>query len=215
MQITVAKQITELKNIEIEGITLLSEEEFRAYNDFIPNISRKWWLRTLNYEDPVRAKVVDEKSVVSYPTCISVFIRVRPALIIDFNPDDFKPGNVFEFRDKTWTIISCYLAICNDDIGDYCFNDASRETNEYETSDIKKHIEQWFTSKTTNKYDVTIEEYISETFAVEAESEEEAMEIAKEKYKNGEFILEPGNVTQRQIAVYDPQTETTTDWTEF
>lgn len=64
------------------------------------------------------------------------------------------------------------------------------------------------------KYIITIEEMISEDFEVEAESAEEAMNIAEEKYKKCEFVLEPGNLTFKQMAVISPENETT-EWTEF
>lgn len=64
------------------------------------------------------------------------------------------------------------------------------------------------------KYIITIEEMVSEDFEVEAESAEEAMDIAEEKYKKCEFVLEPGNLTFKQMAVISPENETT-EWTEF
>ena len=64
------------------------------------------------------------------------------------------------------------------------------------------------------KYIITIEEMISEDFEVEAESAEEAMNIAEEKYKKCEFVLEPGNLTFKQMAVISPESEAT-EWTEF
>ncbi|MBD5434484.1 MAG: hypothetical protein HDR35_09375 [Treponema sp.] len=64
------------------------------------------------------------------------------------------------------------------------------------------------------KFIVTIEETVSENFTVEAESAEEAMNIAEEKYNKCEFVLEPGNLTFKQIAVISPESEAT-EWTEF
>lgn len=57
-------------------------------------------------------------------------------------------------------------------------------------------------------YNVTIEEVISETFEIEANSPEEAREIAEEQYWNAELIVGP-NVTQRQMQVEDGE------WEEF
>lgn len=51
------------------------------------------------------------------------------------------------------------------------------------------------------KYEVHIEETVCESFAVEASSEAEAMEIAQRKYEAGEFVLESVNVTARCMSV--------------
>ena len=64
------------------------------------------------------------------------------------------------------------------------------------------------------KFTITIEEMISESFEVEAESADIAMKIAEEKYSNGEFILEPGNVVAKQMAITCPINELT-EWAEF
>lgn len=62
---------------------------------------------------------------------------------------------------------------------------------------------------------VTIEEHITQDFTVEANNMEEAMEIAKEKYKNGEFVLMPGEVQEKLIAAYDKQEDEVTVFEEF
>ena len=53
------------------------------------------------------------------------------------------------------------------------------------------------------KIKVTIEEHISETFEVEADTIEEAMQIAEQKYNDGEFALEPGNLTYKCMSADD------------
>ncbi len=49
------------------------------------------------------------------------------------------------------------------------------------------------------KYKVLIEETVSETFEVEAESEGEAVKLASDKYEKGEFVLEPGNLEAARV----------------
>ena len=51
------------------------------------------------------------------------------------------------------------------------------------------------------KYFVNIEETINGVFEVEANSKEEAFEIAKQKYHNNEFVNEPGDLTCVQASV--------------
>ena len=66
-----------------------------------------------------------------------------------------------------------------------------------------------------NRYIVNIEETVNEDFEVYAESPQEAFEIAAEKYENGEFVLEPGNLTDKKIAVFGENNEQFIDWEEF
>ena len=63
------------------------------------------------------------------------------------------------------------------------------------------------------KITVTIEEHISQPFEVEADTFEEAMEIAEDKYRSGEFVLDNANVTTRlMMAENDYEL---TEWEEF
>ncbi len=64
-----------------------------------------------------------------------------------------------------------------------------------------------------NKYNVTIEETISKTFEIVAENEKQAKEIAMDKYNSGEFVLAPGELTNKQIQVCDD--DILIDWEEF
>ena len=64
------------------------------------------------------------------------------------------------------------------------------------------------------KYTITIEETNAKDFEIEAESAEEAYEMAEQKYKDGEFILDPGECQFRQIAITKPSDEAT-EWREF
>ena len=44
------------------------------------------------------------------------------------------------------------------------------------------------------RYTVLIEEVVSQEFAVEASSPEEALRLAKDQYVKGKIVLEPGNL---------------------
>lgn len=44
------------------------------------------------------------------------------------------------------------------------------------------------------RYTVLVEEVVSQEFAVEAASPEEALRLAKDQYSKGETMLEPGNL---------------------
>lgn len=65
------------------------------------------------------------------------------------------------------------------------------------------------------KFKITIEETISDTFTVEAETMEEAMEIAEEKYADGEFVVMPQAPNVKQMMAECDEDGETTEWIEF
>ena len=64
------------------------------------------------------------------------------------------------------------------------------------------------------KYTITIEETVAKDFDIEADSAEEAYETAEQKYKDGEFVLDPGECQFRQMAITNPSEEST-EWREL
>ncbi len=64
------------------------------------------------------------------------------------------------------------------------------------------------------EFKVIIEETVAQEFAVEAACREEALEIAREKYESGEFVLCPGEVQGRRMAACEPADEAR-EWIEF
>lgn len=62
------------------------------------------------------------------------------------------------------------------------------------------------------KFLVNIEEVVCETFEVDAESMEEARRIVMRAYESGEVVLEPGELVEKRIAVFD---EATNEWSEY
>ena len=64
------------------------------------------------------------------------------------------------------------------------------------------------------KYTITIEETVAKDFKIEANSADEAYKMAEQKYKDGEFVLDPGECQFKQIAITSPSNEST-EWTEF
>jgi 1,2-phenylacetyl-CoA epoxidase PaaB subunit len=61
-----------------------------------------------------------------------------------------------------------------------------------------------------NTFEIAIEEVNTKQFTVTAPDAETAMEIAKQKYHAGEFVLDPGKVEWKKIAIIGPD-----DPTEF
>lgn len=64
-------------------------------------------------------------------------------------------------------------------------------------------------------YFVTIEELISQEFKINANSLEEAMYIAEEKYTKGELVLAPGMLVNKQMQAKNADGTEETEWTEF
>lgn len=64
-------------------------------------------------------------------------------------------------------------------------------------------------------FTVTIEELISQEFKMNANSLEEAMNMAKEKYNEGEFVLAPGTLISKQMQAINENSKDITEWTEF
>ena len=64
------------------------------------------------------------------------------------------------------------------------------------------------------KYTITIEETNTKDFGIEAKSAKEAYRIAEQKYKSGEFVLDPGECQFRQMSITNPYKESI-EWREF
>lgn len=62
---------------------------------------------------------------------------------------------------------------------------------------------------------ITIEETISQDFEIEAEDIKKAMELAREKYKDGEFVVEPSTPTAVLMHARTEDGEEETGWEEM
>lgn len=80
---------------------------------------------------------------------------------------------------------------------------------------IDKRLSVDVVSTTKPSFEITIEEMVSQTFLVEAQDENEAILVAIEKYKNGDFVLESGNLIGKQMEIHDIKNDTYTEWFEF
>ena len=66
-----------------------------------------------------------------------------------------------------------------------------------------------------SKFIVTIEEHLVQSWDIEAKDMEEAEEIAKEKYRSGEFSLDKTDKTTQLMQIEDLIENTATEWFEF
>ena len=135
-------------DIDIEGITLLSIEEYEKCKDIIPKINDWWWLRSPGYDSRSAANVSNDGSVFSFGDFVcNDFYAVRPVLI--YKSSNLQNGDKIKFADYCWTVISENMMLCDEVIGHTCFrNDwLADDSNDYEKSDIKVWLEDWLEKK--------------------------------------------------------------------
>lgn len=59
------------------------------------------------------------------------------------------------------------------------------------------------------KIKIAIEETVVQEFEVEADTAKEALDIAREKYRNKEFVVENGECQDTVMAVVEPHDQST------
>lgn len=65
------------------------------------------------------------------------------------------------------------------------------------------------------KFYVTIEKHYTQVFEIKATDMEEAMEIAEERYENGEFNVRGNDPQAKLMMAEDESGEEATEWVEF
>lgn len=129
--------------VRIEGITLLSKEEYQANQDLIKNIGYWWWLRTPVPEYPYDVYYIHEEYGFLYegrPVC-NFRGAVRPALILQTN--NLPLGSKINYHDEIFTVLRDGLALCDRIITRMAFREDDK-TNVFEESDVYKYINMWF-----------------------------------------------------------------------
>lgn len=152
--------IKQESNIEITGATLLSLEEYNNYKNIIPHLDKNWWLRSPGYRSRdaafvygVDGYVFDNGFNVPNP------FGVRPVLQINLSSSNLSVGDEFVIGKHKFTVISESYAISNSNIGwcpfrkDYKADNA----NNYEASDVKKFVDEWY-EELTKEHEISKEE---------------------------------------------------------
>ena len=163
---------------KIIGITLLSKEEAetlltqeqrvltRRYSCYkaTKEYRWEWWLRSPSAVDAEMIEVVRRDGTISDTNWLNDNCCVRPVLLTeDLTSLGLNKGDKFEFGGYTFTIISEGYALCDDGLTNMTFrkDDADPEgaNNDYETSDVKKYIENWFNGvRIRMLFDMAVEE---------------------------------------------------------
>ena len=138
-------------NHGIKSISLLSLDEFRLYESFIPKVDDSWFLKDPG-DNPYFVCEIDEKSKI-HTTCYHScqLVGTRPALIlkrsfyeaIDIeNINMFKAGAKINVGNYKFTILNVdennILALCDEIIGHRRFDP---DTNEWNKSELKRWLE--------------------------------------------------------------------------
>lgn len=140
-------KITLENGLEITGATLLTIEEVEKLPKETLAIGRWWWLRSPGYNNGYAAGV-DPDGSINYNGCI-VFLDggfIRPVLVINLKYPDLAIGDRFQFWNKEFEITSEDRALCTESVGDCFFRENWRaeDSNDYEKSDAKKFVDDWF-----------------------------------------------------------------------
>lgn len=147
----VEKYVKESCEINIDGITLLSIEEYEACKQYIPLLSRWWWLRSPGSSSKSASGVNDHGRVYSDGYYVnSNIVVVRPALkISNLEASNLQIGDKFRLFDYDWTVISEEYALCDGSIGNHCFrmDYTAEDAIVYEASDVKRFVEDWFSNQ--------------------------------------------------------------------
>ncbi len=145
MKVTAEIKVKKELEIQTKGITILSSEEYEELESRIPPLNDNWWLRSPGYFDIHVATVMDDGHVNVIGCYVgSAYPNVRPALILESS--NLQIGDNFKFGNHTFTVFSEKYALCDDSIGKHCFRKdwKAKDANDYEKSDVKRYIEDWY-----------------------------------------------------------------------
>lgn len=131
--------------MEIQGITLLSKEEYLTYKSVIPTYDCwDWWLKSPGI-DNVYAQMVTPAGIIRDAIGVGFHCLVRPAIIADLKSCHI--GDKIDFAGHKWTVISENMFFIDDNIGEDCaFNEDQADGNDYNNSTIKAYCEKWLAS---------------------------------------------------------------------
>lgn len=146
MKVKTIKRITIAgeADLNITEATLLTITEVRKLPERL-KIYNDWWLKTPGSYS-CYAAFVNYQGLIGYEISCDDFM-VRPALVIsNFEPFSLKIGDTFVFGGAEFEIITNSKALCTTYIGISPFREdwKADDANDYEKSDIKKYVDEWF-----------------------------------------------------------------------
>ena len=152
----IIKDTIKESDLDIIEATLLTVEEAKQIPERLRKYNTFWWLKSVGYPAGYPSELLcNSVAAVDYKGSIHSkgfnvhiqYFAIRPVLIIsNLNSSGLKIGDVFKFGGKRFEIISNDKAFCLNNIGQCAFRKGSgtSDMNEYEKSDVKKYIDEWF-----------------------------------------------------------------------
>lgn len=138
--------------LEVSGATLLTREEVKQLPKRLREYGKWWWLKSPGNYYNYAANVFEEGYVNRFGNYVDIKnLAVRPALIIsNLEVSNLNIGDTFKFGDKEFEIIFDDKALCLSDIGQCAFrkNWVASDAYDYEKSDVKKYVDNWFEKAT-------------------------------------------------------------------
>jgi len=135
------------EEIGFTGAILLSVEEYEAYKNNIIGIDEWCWLRSPGSESGYAADVYDsgDSYMLGNNICCSD-IGVRPAITFDSDKCKLLIGDRLVIGNATLTVIADGILLANEVVGKHCFRKdwKAPDANDYEASDVKKYVDEWF-----------------------------------------------------------------------
>ena len=124
----------------IIGITLLPKFDYYSLSHNIPALDEPWWLKPAESCSNMCA-IADGRSYVSDAADVPA---VRPALIA--KAYNFTVGHEVDYGGKRWTYIGDNYFLCNTAFCKMAFrkDENAADANDYESSDIKAYLDNWF-----------------------------------------------------------------------
>lgn len=132
--------VRDCEKSNIIGITLLPKFDYYSLSHNIPALDEPWWLKPAESCSNMCA-IADGRSYVS--DAADVF-AVRPALIA--KAYNFTVGHEVDYGGKRWTYIGDNYFLCNTAFCKMAFrkDENATDANDYESSDIKAYLDNWF-----------------------------------------------------------------------
>lgn len=191
--------LIESSNIKnIKGITLLSTEEYEQFKNNIPSHNHHWWWLRSPGHDGRATIVLDDGTTDTYSVNYGQ-IAIRPALILNPESSSLKIKDEFEFGKHKWTVISDTYAICNDTIGDHCHcfraDRLAEDANNYEKSDVKKVIEDWYESCINKEMSLMERAQRGDSLSADILEDHYGMDIGHSGYEDEEEKKNMGLIT--------------------
>ena len=128
------------KDLEVVGVSLLTENDYMTARNEIPIKRYRWWLRNGSLADPNHMSAIRMNT----NPCICEEYAIVPALEVkNMKNCGFKVGDQFELAGLNWTVISDKTALCNKDIGRCTYAKNMKNGANYRKSVAKKYMDDW------------------------------------------------------------------------